>query len=73
MRHREPDPELAAWNAYLATGSMRRAAAYLGVHEITVRKRIGALRDRYDVRTNVHLALAIEREQRAEVRYPGSS
>lgn len=57
--------QLDAWDAYLETGSMRRAADRLGIHEITVRKRIAELRQVYDVRTNVQLAVAIERERRA--------
>jgi len=40
---------------------MRKAAARLGCHEITVRKRIAALRDVYGVQTNVQLADAIAR------------
>ena len=59
-----PEPterQLAAWTAYLETGSMRKAAARLGCHEITVRKRIAALRDVYGVQTNVQLADAIAR------------
>lgn len=54
--------ELLAWSAYVETGSMRLAAKRLGVHEITVRKRIAALRDSYNVRNNVQLAIAIERD-----------
>ena len=53
--------ELDAWAAYLETGSMREAARRLGVHEVTVKKRIGVLRDLYGVRTNAQLAVAIER------------
>lgn len=55
--------EQDAWAAYVETGSMRGAAAKLGIHEITVRKRIAVLRDIYGVRTNVQLAIAIERER----------
>jgi len=55
--------EMEAWRAYLETGSMRIAAHRLGVHEITVRKRIAVLRDRYDVQTNAQLAVAIERDR----------
>jgi DNA-binding NarL/FixJ family response regulator len=55
------DAELQAWEAYLNTGSMRLAARRLGVHEVTVRKRIAALKDRYDVRSTAQLAVAIER------------
>jgi len=57
------DRERESWDAYLATGSMRKAAAKLGIHEITVRKRIAALRDSYGVQTNVQLAVALEREK----------
>ncbi len=59
------DRQLDAWDAYLEMGSMREAAARLGVHEITVRKRIAELRQVYEVRTNVQLAVLIERERRA--------
>lgn len=52
----ERERELIAWRTYLETGSMRAAAVRLGVHEITVRKRIAALRETYDVRTNAQLA-----------------
>jgi DNA-binding CsgD family transcriptional regulator len=55
------EAELAAWTAYLNTGSMRRAAQQLGVHEVTVRKRIAALKDRYNVTTTAQLALVLER------------
>lgn len=59
-----PTPDqLAAWHAYLETGSMRKAARKLGVHDITVRKRIAALRDVYDVETNAQLAVALERDR----------
>ena len=54
---------MEAWLAYLATGSMRRAAKSLGIHEITVRKRIAALRETYNVQTNAQLAVAIERDR----------
>jgi DNA-binding transcriptional LysR family regulator len=53
--------ELAAWDTYLKTGSMKRAAVKLGVHEITVRKRIAALRDLYNVTTNAQLADVLAR------------
>jgi hypothetical protein len=53
--------EIEAWKAYLRAGSMRRAALELGVHEITVRKRIAALRDLYNVRTNAQLADVLAR------------
>lgn len=55
--------EYDAWDAYLETGSMRLAAVKLGVHEITVRKRIAALRESHNVKNNVQLAIAIERER----------
>lgn len=62
----EPTPkQLAAWRAYVDGGSMKAAAHLLGVHEITVRKRIAELRDVYGVRTNVQLAVAIERAKAA--------
>jgi DNA-binding NarL/FixJ family response regulator len=62
----EPTPrQLAAWEAYVASGSMKAAADRLQIHEITVRKRIAELRDVYGVRTNVQLAIAIEREKAA--------
>jgi hypothetical protein len=57
--------QLEAWEAYVATGGMKAAADRLGIHEITVRKRIAELRDVYDVRTNVQLAIAIERARAA--------
>jgi len=57
--------QLDAWSAYVETGSMKGAAARLGVHDITVRKRIAELRDVYGVRTNVQLAVAIERNRAA--------
>lgn len=56
------DRELQSWRAYLETGSMRKAAAKLGIHEITVRKHIAVLRETYDVQTNAQLAVALERE-----------
>lgn len=56
VRSAVQDAEIVAWAAYLASGSMKAAALELGVHEITIRKRIGALRDRYNVRTNAQLA-----------------
>lgn len=59
------EKQLAAWYAYLDTGSMKAAAERLGVHEITVRKRIDELRDVFNVRTNVQLAVAIERNRAA--------
>ena len=52
---------MEAWRTYLKTGSMREAARRLGIHEITVRKRIAALRDTYDVRTNAQLADVLAR------------
>jgi DNA-binding transcriptional LysR family regulator len=55
------DAELEAWEAYLNTSSMRLAARRLGVHEVTVRKRIAALKDRYNVTTTAQLALVLER------------
>jgi DNA-binding transcriptional LysR family regulator len=62
----EPTPrQLDAWAAYVDTGSMKAAAERVGVHEITVRKRIAELRDVYGVRTNVQLAVAIERNRAA--------
>jgi DNA-binding transcriptional LysR family regulator len=62
----EPTPrQLEAWLAYVATGSMKAAANLLGIHDITVRKRISELRDVYGVRTNVQLAIAIERAEAA--------
>lgn len=54
--------ELQSWRAYLETGSMKRAAAKLGIHEITVRKHIAVLRETYGVVTNAQLAVAIERK-----------
>ena len=54
-------PEMAAWRAYLETGSMREAALRLAVHEVTIRKRIAALRETYDVRTNAQLADVLAR------------
>lgn len=53
--------ELDSWAAYLATGSMRKAADRLGIHEVTVRKHIAALRQFYDVSTNAQLADQIAR------------
>lgn len=53
--------ENAAWQAYLKAGSMREAARALGVHEVTVRKRIAALRDVHGVHTNAQLADALAR------------
>lgn len=60
MTERERD--LIAWRAYLETGSMKRAALKLGVHEITVRKRIAALRETYAVTTNAQLADVLARQ-----------
>jgi predicted ArsR family transcriptional regulator len=57
----EGDRMKAAWRAYLDTGSMKAAAARLGIHEITVRKRIAVLREMYDVRTNAQLADVLAR------------
>ena len=59
----QADLEMAAWEAYLAVGSMRKAAERLGVHEITVRKRIAMLRATYNVTNNLQLAIAIDRER----------
>jgi DNA-binding CsgD family transcriptional regulator len=56
---------LEAWRAYLAAGSMKEAAARLGIHEVTVRKRIATLRDIYGVDTTAQLAVAIERDPAA--------
>lgn len=53
--------ERLSWDAYLATGSMRKAATQLGLHEITVRKHIAVLRQHYGVRTNAQLADALAR------------
>lgn len=62
----EPTPlQRETWEAYFVAGSARAAARVLGVHEITVRNRLAALRDVYGVRTNVQLAAAIEREKLA--------
>lgn len=56
-----PTREIESWRAYLATGSMKKAAAQLGIHEITVRKHIAALRESNNVKTNAQLAVALER------------
>lgn len=58
------DPAMDAWMVYLETGRMRDAATRLHVHEVTVRKRIAELRDRYGVRTNAQLADVLAREGR---------
>ena len=55
------DVELLTWRIYLGSDSMRAAALKLGVHEVTVRKRIAALRETYDVRTNAQLADVLAR------------
>jgi DNA-binding transcriptional LysR family regulator len=52
--------QLRAWDAYLAAGSMREAAHLLGVHEQTIKRLIGDLRDVYGVRTLAQLAVALE-------------
>lgn len=57
--------QVATWDAYFREGSCRKAAAILGIHEVTVRKRLADLRDVYGVRTNVQLSAAIEREKNA--------
>jgi DNA-binding CsgD family transcriptional regulator len=59
----ETEVAMQSWTAYLELGSMKAAAARLGIHEITVRKRIAALRDMYGVKTNVQLAVALERRR----------
>lgn len=55
--------ELSSWQAYLAAGSMRKAARRLGVHEVTVAKHIAVLRQAYGVQTNAQLADRLAREE----------
>ena len=42
---------------------MRKAAARLGIHEITIRKHIAVLRETYGVATNAQLADVLARSQ----------
>jgi hypothetical protein len=60
-RARSENLGMEAWRAYLETGSMREAARRVGVHEITIRKRIAVLRDIHNVRTNAQLADVLAR------------
>lgn len=59
----ELDKALRSWRAYLETGSMKKAGARLGIHDITVRRHIAVLRETYGVKTNVQLAVALERRR----------
>ena len=52
----DPSPrDLEAWYAYRTLGSSKKAGKALGVHEVTIRKRISALRDIFDARDNIEL------------------
>lgn len=51
--------ELASWEAYLETGSLRMAAIMLGVHEQTVKRHLSLLKEEFGVRTLAQLAHAI--------------
>jgi DNA-binding CsgD family transcriptional regulator len=55
--------ELETWAAYLETGSYRMTALRLGVHEQTVKRHIGMLKDVYGVKTNAQLAVILERSR----------
>jgi DNA-binding transcriptional LysR family regulator len=59
----ELEKALKSWRAYLETGSMKKAAAQLGLHDITVRRHIAVLRETYGVKTNVQLAVVLERRR----------
>lgn len=51
--------ELASWDAYLETGSIRAAAERLGIHDQTVKRHLSLLKDEYGVRTLAQLARAL--------------
>jgi DNA-binding CsgD family transcriptional regulator len=57
--------QLQVWFAYLETGSMQKAGAQLGIHEQTVKRYIGQLKDIFGVKTTAQLAVEIERNRAA--------
>lgn len=57
--------EYRSWEAYLETGSEKRAAFQLGVHVQTVKRHIAMLKAEHRCDTLAQLAVAIERERAA--------
>jgi DNA-binding NarL/FixJ family response regulator len=51
--------EQRSWEAYIATGSVKRAAKQLGVHEQTIKRHLSAIRSRLGVETNVQAAVLL--------------
>lgn len=56
------DRELATLRAYVASGSVKEAAAQLGVHEQTVKRHLANIRSRLGVESNVQAVLRLARQ-----------